>query len=66
MKQYDEELEVMWEVNFFDLANEKLTDFFGNTDKKEHIELLMKKAFEKGYDTVEVVKVTRETKRYHK
>lgn len=66
MEQYDEELEVFWEVNFFDLVNGELSDFFGNTDKEEQIEILIKKAFKKGYDSVEVTKVTRETKRYHK
>lgn len=66
MEKYDEELEVFWEINFFDLQNEELIDMFGNTDKEEQIEPLVKKAFEKGYDTVEIVKVTRETKRYHK
>lgn len=66
MEQYDEEKEVYWEVNFFDMQNEQLEDFFGNTGDEEYIKILIDKAFSKGYDTVEVIKVTKDTKRYHK
>lgn len=66
MKKYEEEQEVYWEVNFFDLSEEKLEDFYGNTDQEELVEQLAKKAFIKGYDTVEVIKVTKEIIRYHK
>lgn len=64
MKQYDSEKEVYWEVNFFDTTG-KLIDFFGNTENKEQIEILKEKAIKQGYDSFEVVEVTRKTTRYH-
>lgn len=65
MKKHEEEKELYWEVNFFDEKG-KLEDFYGNTDIEEHIEILKNKALKKGYDTVEVIKVTREKTTYSK
>jgi alpha-amylase/alpha-mannosidase (GH57 family) len=65
MNKYDTENEIYWEVNFFDTKN-KLEDFYGNTADESHIEILKEKALNKGYDVVEVIKVTKEITRYNK
>lgn len=58
------EKEVYWEINFFD-SKDQLEDFYGNTAEESHVNILKNKAFKKGYDQVEVIKVTRETKKYY-
>lgn len=59
------EKEIYWEINFFDTKG-NLEDFYGNTEDEENVKVLKNKAFTKGYDTVEVIKVIRETIRYNK
>ncbi|AEO93318.1 gp47 [Bacillus phage G] len=63
MKKVEEYTEIMWEVVFLD-SKGKLIDLWGNTENEDEIELLKERAMKKGYDCMEVSKITKEAKRY--